>query len=158
MSTRDCGLDPQDSLSCNFLSARETNQARLGLDSLSSWRELKTDRGYWGSALLPEDSVGQLNDSSRQIYSIVFTLILIHSITQMEIFTKIFLLCNKNIWGSILFAQIIQENKVFQKVHLWQETMSTSDKWNISKILFQNIFSKFSDYFQQKAGWDRKSN
>ena len=70
----------------------------------------------------------------------------------MEIFTKIFLLCNKNQWASILFAEIIQKNNVFQKVHLWQETMSTSDKWNISEILFQNIFSKFSDYFQQKVG------
>ena len=147
MSTRDCGLDPQDSLSCNFLSARENSQARLGLDSLSTWRELKTDRGYWGSALLPEDSVGQLNDSSRQIYSIVFTLILIHSITQMEIFTKIFLLCNKNHWGSILFAQIIQKNKVFQKVHLPQEMMSTSDKWNIFKIFVQNISQKLIDIF-----------
>ena len=150
MSTRDCGLDPQDSLSCKFLSAREDSQARLGLDSLSSWREVKSDRGERGSALLPEDSVGQLNDSSRQIYSIVFTLILSHSITQMEIFTKIFLLSNKNHWGSILFAQIIQKNNVFQKVHLWQETMSTSDKWNIFNISVQNIFPKLRDIFVRR--------
>ena len=111
MSTRDCGLDPQDSLSCNFLSAREYSEASLELDYRSY---LSLIEGT-GSVLLPEDSVGQLNDSSRQIYSIVFTLILIHSITQMEIFTKIFLLCNKNHWGSILFAQIIQKDKVFSK-------------------------------------------
>ena len=65
----------------------------------------------------------------------------------MEIFTKIFLLCNKNHWGSMLFAEIIQKNKVFQKVHLPQETMSTSDKWNIFKILVQNIFPKPRDIF-----------
>ena len=29
---------------------------------------------------------------------------------------------------SLLFAKIIQKNKVFQKVHLKQEMMSTSDK------------------------------
>ena len=68
----------------------------------------------------------------------------------MEIFTKIFLLCNKNHWGSILFAQIIQENKVFQKVHLWQETMSTSDKWNIFNISVQNNFPKLRDIFQRR--------
>ena len=47
----------------------------------------------------------------------------------------------------MLFAEIIQKNKVFQKVHLPQETMSTSDKWNIFKILVQNIFPKPRDIF-----------
>ena len=135
MSTRDCGLDPQDSLSCNFLSAREHNQARLGLDSLSSWREAKSDRGGWGSALLPEDSVGQLNDSSRQIYSIVFTLILIHSITQMEIFTKIFLLCNKNIWASILYLP-----KLFKRTKFFKKCIS-GRKW--CQQVTNEIFSTF---------------
>ena len=66
----------------------------------------------------------------------------------MEIFTKIFfLLCNRNYWGSTLFAEIIQKNKVFQKVHLPQEMMSTSDKWNIFKIFVQNISQKLIDIF-----------
>ena len=163
MSTRDCGLDPQDSLSCKFLSTREQNQARMGLDSLSSWRELKSDRAGYGSVLLPEDSVGQLNDSSRQIYSIVFTLILIHSITQLKIFTKIQIFCfsNKNLWcwfilnvdsgWRMLFAKIIQKNKVFSKSA--SQAGNDVSNWQMKLFwkLYSKIFSPKSEIFSSKS-------